>query len=212
MIEPLIIVGAGGHGRETALAYLLGERPESFLGFLDDQLAGNTPEGWPILGRVEDAGSHVLASFVVAVNDPRTRRDVAMRLARAGATRWGTVRHPDVRLHASVRYGIGCSFLGACQVTASVSIGDHCILNRMSQLSHDCSIGSFCSLNPGSCVAGGCRIDDGCELGSMCSIRQNLKIGQGATVGMGAVVVRPADANVVLAGNPARPLTSRRPW
>jgi len=206
MNEPLVIVGAGGHARETAFAFLLTAPRDRFLGFLDDRLTGATPEGWPVLGGLDIASSHTKARFIVAVNDPRIRRSIVARLVNAGIGKWASVVHPEVRLHDSVRLGIGCTVLGGCQLTTNIQIGDHCILNRGAQLSHDCVIGNFCSLNPAACVAGNVSIDDGCELGSACAIRQGVAIGAGATVGMGAVVLNRVDANAVVVGNPARVL------
>jgi len=188
MTTPLIIVGAGGHARETAYAYLLGAHRDSFLGFLDDQASGTTPEGWPILGTIETASSHPHASFVIAINDPRTRRSVADRLARSGVSQWGSVVHPDVRVHKSVQLGAGCSILGGCQLTTNIRLGDHCILNRGSQVSHDC------------------------EIGSACAIRQGTRVGRGCTLGLACAVVSDVSDDAVMVGNPARLLRSNIPW
>ena len=212
MPEPLIIVGAGGHGRETAWAHLLGAPSSSFLGFLDDRATGTTPEGWPVLGTIAEAVRHAKASFILAINDPRTRRDVAGRLQALGMGQWGSVTHPEVRLHASVRRGVGCSILGGCQLTTSIRLGDHCILNRGCQVSHDCSIGDFCSVNPAACIAGQVTIHDGCEIGSTCAVRQGTRVGRGATLGMGAVVIRDVPEHAVMVGNPARQLRWNAPW
>lgn len=212
MPEPLIIVGAGGHGRETALAHVLRSGEGLFLGFLDDRAAGPTPEAWPVIGRVDSAAEHARAEFLIAINDPRIRRAVATRLAGLGVTRWATVVHPDVRLHRTVRRGRGCSILGGCHLTTNIDLGDHCILNRGCQVSHDCSIGDFCSLNPGACVAGSVSIGDGCEVGSACAIRQGSRIGRGATLGMGSVIVADVADNAVMVGCPGRLLRSQSPW
>jgi sugar O-acyltransferase (sialic acid O-acetyltransferase NeuD family) len=212
MSEPLIIIGAGGHGRETAFAYLEGARPDSFLGFLDDQVRGTTLEGWPVLGVIDAAPVHANANFHVAVNDPRSRRIIVQRLAALGVSRWATIVHPDVRLHRSVQLGEGCSVLGGCQVTTNIRIGSHCIINRGAQLSHDCIVGDYCSLNPGACVAGNVSIAAGCQLGSGCLVRQGHRIAAGATIGMGAVVVKDVPEHAVLVGNPGSLLRMGMPW
>jgi sugar O-acyltransferase (sialic acid O-acetyltransferase NeuD family) len=212
MAEPLIIVGAGGHGRETAFAHQLANPPDSFLGFLDDRCTGATAEGWPVLGTIDAAARIPHARFVIAINDPRVRRTVAERLRVLGVARWASVIHPEVRLHRTVQLGIGCSILGGSQVTTSIRIGDHCIVNRGCHVSHDAAIGDYCSLNPGACIAGGVSIGDGCEIGSASSVRQGTRIGRGATIGMGAVVLRDVPDDAVVAGCPARLLRSNDPW
>ncbi len=210
--EPVIIIGAGGHGREAAHAFLLDHAEQDFVGFLDDCSARSTPEGWPILGPVDMWQRHRHARFIVAVNDPRTRRSVVARMSAGDEPRWTTLIHPDVRFHKSVRHGVGCMFLGGCQLTTNIRLGDHCIINRSSQIGHDCSVGNFVSMNPLACVAGRVQVGHGCELGSACSIKQLVSIGSGTTIGMGAVVVKPAAGNRVMVGNPAHALRELDPW
>jgi sugar O-acyltransferase (sialic acid O-acetyltransferase NeuD family) len=210
--EPLIIVGAGGHGRETAHAFLLDHAEHDFVGFLDDCSARSTHEGWPILGPVGMWQEHRHARFIVAVNDPRARRSVVARMRAGGEPHWASLRHPDVRFHKSVRHGVGCMFLGGSQLTTNVRLGDHCIINRSAQIGHDCAVGDFVSMNPLACVAGRVQIGHGCELGSACSIRQLVSIGNGTTVGMGSVVVKHAPGDRVMVGNPARALKELDPW
>jgi sugar O-acyltransferase (sialic acid O-acetyltransferase NeuD family) len=212
MPEPLVIVGAAGQGRETALVKLLDGDSDSFIGFLDDGVSGATPEGWPILGPISAATEYRRASFIIAINDPRSRRRVATRLRELGITRWGTLVHPEVRISRSNRIGHGCSLLGGCTLTTNIRIGDHSIVNRGAQIGHDCDIGAFCSINPGACVSGTVSIGSGCELGSNCTIRQLVRIGAGATIGMGSVVLKDVSQDQVVVGNPARVLRSNLPW
>jgi sugar O-acyltransferase (sialic acid O-acetyltransferase NeuD family) len=212
MTAPLVIIGAGGHARETAFAYLLDAPRERFLGFLDDRAVGQTPEGWPVLGTIDHAARLASAKFIIAINDPRTRRTVHGRLRALGIDRWATVLHPDLRIHASVTIGTGCSLLGGCQLTTNIRIGDHCILNRGAQVSHDCVVGEFSSLNPGACIAGNVRVGAGCEVGTASAIRQGTTVGAGCTVGMGAIVIENVPAASVVVGNPATLLRSASPW
>ena len=50
-LKPLIVVGAGGFGREVAslICDINAIHPEwEFMGFLDDGVGGSTVEGYPI--------------------------------------------------------------------------------------------------------------------------------------------------------------------
>lgn len=212
MSEPLVIIGAGGHARELAQMHLIGRSDSAFIGFLDDTLAGVTPEGWPILGPTSSWTSHAKAHFAVAVNDPRTRRSAVARVRQSGEPRWVTLSHPEVKLGPHVRCGVGCQFMGGCQVTTSVRLGDFCIVNRGSQVGHDCIVGDYASLNPQSCISGCCMVGHGCELGAGCLLRQGVRMQEGAMAGMGAVVIEDVPANAVVVGNPARFLKSLPAW
>jgi len=210
--EPLIIVCAGGHGRELAHAFLLDHPASAFLGFLDDGVSGTTAECWPVLGPLSSWRNHARASFAVAANSPRVRRAVVEQMGLRDGPKWTTVRHPSSRIGSHVAYGIGCQFLGGCEITTSVRLGDFCIVNRGSQLAHDCSAGDFVSMNPQSCISGQVSIGSGCELGAGCVLRQSSTIGDGAMIGMGAVVVKDVAPNAVVVGNPARQIKSLPAW
>jgi hypothetical protein len=55
-VKPLIIVGAGGLGREVAwlVEDINRNTPQwDLLGFVDDGVSGSTVEGYPVLGNVD---------------------------------------------------------------------------------------------------------------------------------------------------------------
>lgn len=210
--KPLVLVGAGGHGRETALAFLEDHPAREFLGFLDDHATGQTPEGWPVLGRADTWTRHRDGRFIVAINAPRDRRAMVDAMRVLGRPEWATLVHGAMAVHASCRVGAGSMILGGGRLTVSISIGEHVIVNRGVHIGHDTRIGSFCSLNPGAIVAGRVTIGDGVEIGSGATVRQGVTIGHGATVGMGAVVVKDVAADAVVVGNPARTLRENPPW
>jgi sugar O-acyltransferase (sialic acid O-acetyltransferase NeuD family) len=210
--RPLVLVGAGGHARETAMSFLAARPERDFLGFLDDRATGMTPEGWPILGRIDAWTSHRAAAFLVAVNDPRIRRRIVAAMRRQGEPDWHVHVHPGLVVHPSCRIGPGSVVLpGAC-LTVSVTLGEFTIVNRGVQLGHDVRVGAFTSVNPGAIVSGCVTVGDGVEVGSAASVRQGLGIGDGATLGMGAVAVKDVPANAVAIGNPARIVRENDPW
>jgi len=140
------------------------------------------------------------------------RRAIVAAMGFRDGPRWATVRHPTARLGSSVQHGVGCQFLGGCEITTNVRFGDFCIVNRTAQVGHDCSIGEFVSMNPQACISGRVSIGSGCELGAGCTLRQSSSIGDGAMIGMGAVVVKDVEPNAVVVGNPARQIKTLPAW
>lgn len=204
MNDPLVIVGAGGHGRETAQAFVECFPARNFLGFLDDSAVGCTPEGWEIIGPVSAWRRHADAEFLVAVNDPRGRRDIVGRMSAGGGPRWATFVHRGVSVHQSTRIGPGSMVLAGAQVTVSVSVGAHVIVNRGAQVGHDCRLGDFVSVMPAAVLSGGVHVGEGASIGSGATVRQGVRIGPSAVLGMGAAAVSDLEAGMVHVGVPAR--------
>ena len=210
--RPLVIVGASGHGREVAHTFLLNHNPRDFLGFLDDVRGGSTPEGWPIIGKISDWTQSSHAEFVVGVNDPRSRRLVVNTMQSLGSPIWGSVIHPSVSVHASVKVGYGVMILGGVQMTVNITIGHFTSINRLVSLGHDCVLGDYTSIAPLASISGSVTLCQGVDIGTSAAIRQRLSLGGGCAVGMGAVVVKDVPPNTLVVGNPAKSLRELEPW
>ena len=208
----LIVVGASGHGREVAYTFLLNHPEEDFLGFLDDSIAGSTPEGWPILGKVEDWPRWKDREFVVAINDPRARRNVVAIMRSLGAPDWVGVIHPSVLPHPSVKLGSGIMILGGVEMTVNITLGNFVSINRLVSLGHDCVLGDFAAIGPLASISGNVSFGCGVDIGTSAAIRQGVSLGEGCGIGMGSVVVGDVPNNELVVGNPARLLRMIKPW
>ena len=208
----LIVVGAGGHGREVAYTLLLNHPAGDFLGFLDDSKTGTTPEGWPILGKVNDWPRWKDGDFVVGINDPRTRRCVVAKMESLGAPNWGRVIHPSVVVHPSVKLGRGLMILGGVEMTVNIALGNFVSINRMVALGHDCVLSDFAAIGPLASISGNVSIGCGVDIGTSAAIRQGVSLGQGCGIGMASVVIGDVLNNEMVVGNPARLLRTLVPW
>ena len=208
----MIIVGAAGHGREVAYTFLLNHPAEDFLGFLDDASQRTTPEGWPILGKVEDWPQWKDSEFIVAINDPRARRSVVAIMESLGSPNWGGVIHPSVMVHPSVKLGCGFMILGGVEMTVNITLGNFVSINRLVALGHDCVLGDFTAIGPLASVSGNVSSGCGVDIGTSAAIRQRVSLGEGCGIGMGAVVVGDVPNNELVVGNPARLLRMLTPW
>jgi len=207
--DSVIIIGAGGFGREVALAAETGISPLAVLGFLDDRVPGpTTAEGWPILGTVDQGRTEM--NCVVAVGAPRTRRVLVARLKQFHP-RFTTIDVEGPR-HPTVDIAPGAMVVAGVRMTVMTSIGMHFIGNLNCSIGHDVRIGDFVTLAPLVAVSGNVQIGSGVEIGTGACIREGLRIGEGAMVGMGAVVVKDVEPNTVVVGNPARPVKDLQTW
>ncbi len=204
---PLIIVGAGRHGRE--LEGYLRDLPTAprLLGFIDEVKEAGTFGTSVVLGSFERAAELVRErgpiGYLAAAGDNALRRRLAMQADAAGLVPW-TLCHPGACLGPECVLGVGTVIAPGSVITRSVTLGRHCIVNVGVTISHDCTFGEFVNLNPGVTVCGDVEIGTGCYLGARATIIDKVSIGADTVIGAGAVVVDSLPAGVLALGVPAR--------
>ena len=203
----LVIVGAGGFGREVAYANATSSKFD-FIGFIDDSVVGATPEGWKILGGFDAWPQNSLG--VVSIGNPRIRRRVVERVT-CRTHQFARVDSASSR-HPTVTIGEGSMLVAGVRTTVSTTIGKHVIINLNCTIGHDVRIGDFVTIAPLCAISGNVRIHDGVEIGTGACIREGVTLGTGCMIGMGSVVIKDVPANTLVVGNPAKPLRELEPW
>lgn len=206
---PLVIVGAGGFGREVLQLVLdINAVAPTFdlLGFLDDAVidaALRERLGAPVLGssaRLAD----LQAAIVIAVGSsaPRRRLD---QVALAAGRRAVSLVHPSATVGRNVTTDEGTVIAAGSRVTANVTIGRHAHINVNCSIGHDVVVEDYVSVYPGVHVGGGCTIGRGATLGMGSVVLPDVRIGRGAVVGAGAIVARDVAPDTTVVGPVARP-------
>jgi sugar O-acyltransferase (sialic acid O-acetyltransferase NeuD family) len=209
----LVIVGAGGFGREVyEIARALTEAGRAdwrVEGFVDDSPAPETTAlldrlGTRLLGPVDDLLERsARIEVVLAVGSPVARRALAARLGPAGHV-YPTLIHPDATLGGDVELGAGAVICPGARLSTHVSVGDHVHIDQNATVGHDTVVGAFSRLNPQACVSGTVTVGKGALVGAGATVLQGLHVGDGAVVGAGAVVVRDVAPGATVKGVPAR--------
>ena len=209
----LVIVGAGGHGREALdVATAMNEVSPTFefLGFLDDGREPGSlasPHDHKILGGVDELYS-IEATYVVAVGDPGSRRRIVEGLQQLGREPADLI-HPSASIGSQVTYGHGLIMAAGARVTHGVDLGSHVHINVNASISHDCRFGSYVTVTPGAHVSGAVSVGDEVWLGIGAVVKQGVSIGSGTTVGAGSAVIDDLPPGCTAIGVPAKPLTRR---
>ena len=212
---PLLLVGAGGLGREVAAAVEAVNRVEprwQVLGYVDDDpaLQGATIGGHSVLGPLEAADRFRDASVAICVASPTNqlaRKRVAMRMA-ADQERLATIVHPAAHLASSTELGAGAIVLAGTVATTDVTIGSNCLIMPNVTLTHDDVLSDHVICAGGAALAGEVHVGEGAYLGAGCRVRERRWVGAWALVGMGAVVLEDVPVGQVWTGVPARYLRS----
>lgn len=216
MVERVVIVGAGGFGREAIdvieAANETGE-PVDLLGVVDSgprdaDLERLALRGVAYLG-TEDEWFPVASGderFIVAIGSPVVREHVAHRFASAGL-RATTAIHPRAVVGSQARIGSGVVIASGVQISTNVTIGDHVHLNPGSVIGHDATLADFVSVNPGAIVSGNVVVERATLLGAGSVVLQGLTVGSGSVVGAAACVTKNVASGTTVIGVPARRLT-----
>ena len=207
-MKRLIIVGAGGFGREI-LSWALDcealQHEWRVSGFLDEKpLALEAFDcAYPIVGSPSNYLPAEDDVFVCAIGDPRTKLRVCAELLARGA-RFITLIHPSAIIGRNNKIGQGCVFCPGSLITTNVTLGDFVTLNASSSIGHDAVIGEGCTLSGHVDVTGFCSLGEGVFLGSHAVVLPSAKVGDYAIVGAGSVVLKKVKPGATVMGVPAK--------
>lgn len=207
----MLIVGAGGFGREAAevVRAINSVSPRwDLLGFLDDDSAvqGHDVGGVPVLGTISQLSDFPDARVVISTGHPGnyfTRKRIVKRLG-VPVERYATLVHPSVTVPFSATVGPGSVLLAGVVLTTGLAVGSHVVVMPGVVFTHDDEVGPFTTFGAGAMLAGEVAIGEGAYVGSAVAIRQRVTIGAWSLVGMGSVVLEDVPAAEVWAGVPAR--------
>ena len=214
MADGIIVIGAGGFGRETldviaAVNAANGEPLWDVLGVIDDAPAAIQVE------RLHDRGIRLLGDtdgnrrlldgtpYVVGVGSPSARTRIAEKVEAWGA-RPTVLVHPAAAVGTRVTMAPGSVVCGGAQISTNVRLGRHAHINPGAIVGHDTVLEDFVSVNPGAILSGEVAVGAHTLIGAGATVLQGLSVGGSATVGAGACVTKDVAPGSVVVGVPAR--------
>ena len=213
----LVIVGAGGFGREVhAVVEAINAAGDALdlVGYVDD--LGTSDELLARLGTLRLGGIDLLCTdagpidgdvgYVVAIGAGEVRRRIDTRLTAAGR-RPLTLVHPMATVGGDNRIAEGCILTAGARVTTNITLGRHTQLHVNCTIGHDSVLDDFVSVYPGATVSGNVHLAEGVTIGTGANVLPGVTVGAGAFVGAGAVVTADVEPGVTVVGVPARPTT-----
>lgn len=214
MSETIVVVGAGGFGRE-ALEVIeaintAAPRPVwDVLGVVDDHPADIQVE------RLNDRGIRLLGGlevlreqdpgcwYVIGIGAPAIRRRIARCIDSLGL-RAATLVHPSAVVGTKTDLAPGTIVCGGAQLSTNLRLGSHTHVNPGVIIGHDSVLEDFVSINPGTVVSGEVHVGSETLIGAGATVLQGLSLGSGVTVGASACVTRNVPSDVLVVGVPAK--------
>lgn len=211
MQERIIIIGAGGFGREVVeyLHAMLPQNPSwKFAGFLD-QNPNALPDGkrfGRVIGSPDTYQPKPQDRFVCAMGNPRIKIKICKEIRNRGG-QFANIIHPTAVVSPHCNLGTGIVVSPFCLLSPDVEIADDVSINVHCCIGHDAQIGAGCTLSPHCDVTGYAVLEQGVFLGSHASITPSVRVEEFATIGAGSVAVSKVRAGQTVFGVPAKRLS-----
>lgn len=206
-MKNLLIVGAGGFGREL-LEWIKDINEVSptwkIKGFLNDDLSAFDDYDCEekIIGTIKDWNPKENETFVCGIASPQGKLKVVSLLRGKGA-KFETIIHPSTIIGDNVTIGEGTVIAPRSLLTTNVRIGSF-VTFLSSDAGHDSSIGDFSTLSGKCSINGHVEIGQRAYLGNGSLIYPGKKVGDDAFIGIGSVVINNVKAGTKVFGNPAK--------
>ncbi|MFO7936188.1 MAG: hypothetical protein R6V06_01105 [Kiritimatiellia bacterium] len=194
MKRKVIIIGAGGFGKEVAWILRRSGDAGSELevqGFCDDDAAKaeGVKDLAPFLGTVEEVVSRFPGcAYHCAIGNNRIRRDLMQRLDAAGLKAVSVVDFSSVVADDAV-VSPGCYIGVHSVVSAGTRVGRGVIINHNVSVGHDAAIKDYAQVCPGVSISGGCDLGEGALLGSNSCTLPVKRMGAWSVLGAGGVLL-----------------------
>jgi len=205
--ERIIIVGAGGFGREVLqwARHAWPEHAGKIVGFLSEDphaLDGHAAT-LPILGSPADFEPRPGDGLVLAIGIRGVRRQVAEQLAARGA-RFLTLIHSTAIVADTAVIGVGTVICPYAVVSDAVRLGRFVLVNYHASLGHDASAGDFAVLSPYATLGGGACVANDVFLGLHASVGPAKRVGAGSVVSSNSVALVDVPEGCLVYGVPGR--------
>lgn len=209
-MKSLVIVGAGGFGREVLEIFKdqnAVSRIWDILGFIDENeaLHDKTVNDYPVLGGLDWLREHSDGTLgcVCAIGICRTRKKVVEKLEEIGIGFHNAI-HPSVIMSEFVELGQDVVICAGNILTVNIKIEDHVHINLNCTIGHDVVIEKYCTINPMVAINGNDHLAEGAYVGTGATFINGVSVGNWSTIGAGAVVIHDIPKHVVAVGVPAK--------
>ena len=205
MKQPLFIFPFNGNGLE-ALA-CVDDNQFNFIGFIDDtkEKQGKNKLGFTVFSRdiLNEYPDFKILAVPGSPTSYKFRKQIIDEL-NISTEKFATVIHPNATVSKFASIGFNTLIMSGVVITSNGKIGNHVCILPNSVLHHDSIIEDYTLVGSNVCIAGNTIIGNNCYVGSGSNIINGITIGDNTIIGLGSNIIKSVDANLKIAGNPAR--------
>lgn len=206
-MKDIIIVGAGGFGREL-LQWIkdINKVEEKWIvkGFIDDDI--HALDGiacdYKVIGTIHEWMPSENEVFALAIATPKTKEAVVTKLKSRGAM-FADVIHPKAEVCDFSEHGEGVVMYPGASLNPNSKTGNFVTI-LSTGIPHDAIVEDFATISSFCGLTRGVHIGRRAYLADHVCILPERNVGDDAYVGMGSVVVRNVGAGKKVFGNPAK--------
>ena len=209
-MEKVVIVGAGGFGREVEwLINRINKISQTYevIGFADDRIEIGKQVGHSkvIMNTGELSKTSEKYNVVIAIANAKIRKMIAEKLIQNKNLVFPNIIDPSVIYEEEeISIGEGNIICAGTIITVNISIGNFNIIDIDCTIGHDDILKNYVTLYPSVNVSGNVEINDCTEIGTGAQIIQGLTITENVVVGASAAVVKNIEESGTFIGVPAK--------
>jgi sugar O-acyltransferase (sialic acid O-acetyltransferase NeuD family) len=203
----LVIVGAGGFGRELYEMLWDAFSPEQYRlkGFLaqdDGRLAQHGIEA-RVLADPEEYTPAATDRFLLAIGQMEARRRAVEALTGRGG-QFVSLIHPLARVARTARVAAGAVIYPFAVVSNNASLATCVHLNYYASVGHDCCLGRYCLLAPYATLNGFVQLADEVYVSTHATVAPGRRLGYRCKLSANSACMQDAAENSLIFGVPGR--------
>ncbi len=198
------IYGSNGSGREVMEIARIQNVWDEIV-FIDDFNESDSPVRKISFEHFRETYPADSAMVVISLGETKDREMLRKRVTDAGY-RLGAVRHPSAYISPDAKIGDGFIARANVVVSCGADIGENVQLFEGSTIGHDTVIGIDSIISAKVSIGGNCDIGSGVYIGMSAAVKEKTRIGNHSTIGMSTAVFKDVDENLIVLGNPGRPM------
>lgn len=201
----LIIIGAGGFGRELHVMLWDAFSPAeyNFKGFLADDIDEKAAKLGPLVGSPEDYHPQENDRFLLAVGYMDARERLTKMLADRGG-KFVSFIHPLAFVASTASVGEGAVIYPFAVVSNAANVADQVHLNYYASVGHDVHVGRCCLLAPYATLNGFSAIEDHVYMSTHATVVVAKRVGARTKVSANSTVQRDVPADSFVHGVPGQ--------